>query len=564
MEEVLVEEWSKFFQAAGLSKTDQVKYTKAFTDNDVEMQSFCEMVSQHTESGIHFMKSLGVQPAGHQIKISMKAQKYRNIPQGCSRVKIEQIGITPTRQSNIKLELNEIIEFTPSSNKKSTGKNPLTIDSLYNSLGHQYPSTPSSSGCSTLEPPGHLQPQVHLRFQDVSGPSNSPSVNVNSAKQSNNNSKIDKFETSQKRLGTTKYKFKGKELYADSDLEGNTSTKSSTTMGIDKGKLDPVVLFVSKLPDGDKQTNKSKLQEVFPAAVHVRTSRSRAKTFAVVHFSSPADAEAAFVSAQGIMIDNHKIIVRFAKKDKWRINGDNEKKDDQSTMKSLLAEPLNKKLPARMVKSNKRKRLDTSEDCNLFHGNNKNVDNSLLKSAFEKLDIIKDKKKKTILRKKEDAPEDCKLFVHGIKTEIDDSVLLTAFEKFGMVTDFFNPGRGFAFVTFSTPDEARAAREAMLHTEVAGCYVAVKTYIPRNCKILVNNVSKVTSFTDLWDHFALHGAVTDAFNSGEGFATVTFRSAEDAEKAMMAVDGKDICGRQVQCILAKNEGRFGAKKIHLG
>jgi len=544
MEEVLVEEWSKFFQAAGLSKTDQVKYTKAFTDNDVEMQSFCEMVSQHTESGIHFMKSLGVQPAGHQIKISMKAQKYRNIPQGCSRVKIEQIGITPTRQSNIKLELNEIIEFTPSSNKKSTGKNPLTIDSLYNSLGHQYPSTPSSSGCSTLEPPGHLQPQVHLRFQDVSGPGNSPTVN--SAEHSNNNSKIDKFETSQKRLGTTKYKFKGKEHDVDSDL---------------------VVLIVSKLPEGDKQAIKSKLQEAFPAAVHVRTCRSRAKTFAFVHFSSPTDAEAAFVSAQGIMIDNHKIIVRFANKDKAFRDGDNEKKDDQSTMKSLLAETLNKKLPAGMVSSNKGKRLEATEDCKLFvHGSNKNVDNSLLKTAFEKLDIIKDKKQKVIQRKKEeeDAPEDCKLFVHGIKTEIDDSVLLTAFEKFGMVTDFFNPGRGFAFVTFSTPDEARAAREAMLHTEVAGCYVAVKTYIPRNCKILVNNVSKVTSFTDLWDHFALHGAVTDAFNSGEGFATVTFRSAEDAEKAMMAVDGKDICGRQVQCILAKNEGRFGAKKIHLG
>ena len=226
---------------------------------------------------------------------------------------------------------------------------------------------------------------------------------------------------------------------------------------------------------------------------------------------------------------------------------------------------MNKKVAAGMVKSNKRKRLDASEDCKLFvHGNNKNVDNSLLKSAFEKLDIIKDKKQKTLHRKKEDAPEVCKLFVHGIKTDIDDSVLLTAFEKFGMVTDFFNPGRGFAFVTFSTPDEARAAREAMLHTEVAGCYVAVKTYIPRNCKILVNNVSKVTSFTDLWDHFALHGAVTDAFNTGQGFATVTFRSAEDAEKAMMAVDGKDICGRQVQCKLAKNEGRFGAKKIHLG
>ena len=37
-----------------------------------------------------------------------------------------------------------------------------------------------------------------------------------------------------------------------------------------------------------------------------------------------------------------------------------------------------------------------------------------------------------------------------------------------MVTDVYNPGKGFAFVTFATPAEAQAAIKAMDGTRVAG------------------------------------------------------------------------------------------------
>ena len=40
-------------------------------------------------------------------------------------------------------------------------------------------------------------------------------------------------------------------------------------------------------------------------------------------------------------------------------------------------------------------------------------------------------------------------------------------EKYGEVTDFFNPGRGFAFITFSTNDEAQACIKGMDNTEVS-------------------------------------------------------------------------------------------------
>ena len=39
-------------------------------------------------------------------------------------------------------------------------------------------------------------------------------------------------------------------------------------------------------------------------------------------------------------------------------------------------------------------------------------------------------------------------------------------EKYGEVTDFFNPGRGFAYITFSTNEEALACIKGMDNTEV--------------------------------------------------------------------------------------------------
>merc|ERR1711915_1125632 len=62
--------------------------------------------------------------------------------------------------------------------------------------------------------------------------------------------------------------------------------------------------------------------------------------------------------------------------------------------------------------------------------------------------------------KRQQAPEGCKLFVHGITQETNNYDLKAAFEEHGSVTDAYNPGKGFAFVTFSKPGEAKAAMEA--------------------------------------------------------------------------------------------------------
>ena len=59
-----------------------------------------------------------------------------------------------------------------------------------------------------------------------------------------------------------------------------------------------------------------------------------------------------------------------------------------------------------------------------------------------------------------EAAEGCTLFVHGISQETDNASLQAAFEGYGTVTDAYNPGEGFAFVTFSKAGEAKAAMEA--------------------------------------------------------------------------------------------------------
>ena len=56
-----------------------------------------------------------------------------------------------------------------------------------------------------------------------------------------------------------------------------------------------------------------------------------------------------------------------------------------------------------------------------------------------------------------------KIFVGGIPAEVEDlSALKERAAQFGTITDSFKPvGKGFAFITFETEEQAQAAIEAM-------------------------------------------------------------------------------------------------------
>ena len=82
-------------------------------------------------------------------------------------------------------------------------------------------------------------------------------------------------------------------------------------------------------------------------------------------------------------------------------------------------------------------------------------------------------------------------------------------------------------------------------------------------KVFVHNVGKDTSKEDLRGVFENHGAVTDAYNPGKGFAFVTFSSPDEAQAAIKAMDGSEVCGQVVSCKLARKRRELSKEEKKL-
>jgi RNA recognition motif-containing protein len=86
-----------------------------------------------------------------------------------------------------------------------------------------------------------------------------------------------------------------------------------------------------------------------------------------------------------------------------------------------------------------------------------------------------------------------------------------------------------------------------------------------NNKLFVGNLSFDTTENDLQDAFAAHGTVTEAnlvmdrtTNRPRGFAFVTMSTDEEAQKALAALNGKDLGGRALTVNVARpREERSG-------
>src|SRR5271157_1437203 len=77
-------------------------------------------------------------------------------------------------------------------------------------------------------------------------------------------------------------------------------------------------------------------------------------------------------------------------------------------------------------------------------------------------------------------------------------------------------------------------------------------------KLFVGNLSFKTTENDLQDAFAAHGTVVEAnlmmdraTGRPRGFAFVTMGSAEEAQKAITAMNGKEIDGRALTVNVAR-------------
>ncbi|HEX2860370.1 MAG TPA: RNA-binding protein [Lacunisphaera sp.] len=79
-----------------------------------------------------------------------------------------------------------------------------------------------------------------------------------------------------------------------------------------------------------------------------------------------------------------------------------------------------------------------------------------------------------------------KLYIANLSFNVAEAELRAAFEPFGTITDVYvatdretGRPRGFAFVTFSTPEEAKAAIEKMNGTELDGRALTVNEARPK-------------------------------------------------------------------------------------
>jgi len=77
------------------------------------------------------------------------------------------------------------------------------------------------------------------------------------------------------------------------------------------------------------------------------------------------------------------------------------------------------------------------------------------------------------------AEEGCKLFVYGIDQNMANGDIQSEFEKYGAVTDVYNTGKGYAFVTFSRKDEAASATQEMDGATINGQQIKVNEARPR-------------------------------------------------------------------------------------
>ena len=146
----------------------------------------------------------------------------------------------------------------------------------------------------------------------------------------------------------------------------------------------------------------------------------------------------------------------------------------------------------------------------------------------------------------EEETQECKLFVHGVKQEVKEEALKQKFSSFGNVVDCFNPGKGFAFVTFATPEEAKSALDNLNGTKYNGNKMSINVSKPKekpkekkkdkkkkmkaadiaerfsaeSARVFVKNIDKDADIDEVRKLFESHGTVKDVYNPGKGFAFV--------------------------------------------
>ena len=262
------------------------------------------------------------------------------------------------------------------------------------------------------------------------------------------------------------------------------------------------------------------------------------------------------------------------------------KEEESSSDEEDSSEDEEEKKPAAKVNGNKKEESEDDEpEMKVTNNKNKSMNGGTPgKSPHNKSNGFGDQSfgNKSFGNKSFNDETGRKIFIHNVSEEATYEDFQEAVEKHGEVTDFFNPGRGFAFITYSTNEEAQACIAANDNTNIAGRDVQMNIAKPKGergktperggrgggrgrggggfggrreevdgAKLFVHNVSEETSQDDLYKAFGKHGNVTDTFNPGRGFAFVTYSTPDEAQAAIAAMNGTHVCGRDIECNIAK-------------
>uniref|UniRef100_A0A8C2X3C7 RRM domain-containing protein n=1 Tax=Cyclopterus lumpus TaxID=8103 RepID=A0A8C2X3C7_CYCLU len=148
-----------------------------------------------------------------------------------------------------------------------------------------------------------------------------------------------------------------------------------------------------------------------------------------------------------------------------------------------------------------------------------------------------------------------KLFVGGLSSDTTDESLAEAFGKYGAIENCVvimdretNRSRGFGFVTYVNPEDAKDAKDAMDGKDLDRTRVTN----PEG-KLFVGGLSFDTDNEMLRGAFEKYGAIENCVvimdretSRSRGFGFVTYVNPEDAKDAKDAMDGKDLDNRQIR------------------
>jgi len=81
--------------------------------------------------------------------------------------------------------------------------------------------------------------------------------------------------------------------------------------------------------------------------------------------------------------------------------------------------------------------------------------------------------------------------------------------------------------------------------------------VPLDCKVYIGDLGGGASKQELEDAFGYYGPLRNVWvaRNPPGFAFVEFEDARDAEDAVRALDGRNLCGRRVRVELSSGKSR---------